>query len=102
MAGEFVSVTLTQNQAAQITNTIAVANHKITSVETCVSQSSEIRASRGNTESFQAPDPRGCGGGDEGCGQYGVQHGWGSLLCVQKQCKLRPALLLLKVYSYKK
>ena len=62
MAGEFVSVTLTQNQAAaQITNTIAVANQ--------LRQSSENRASRGNTESFQAPDPRGCGGGDEGCGQ---------------------------------
>ena len=88
MAGEFVSVTLTQNQAAaQITNTIAVANHKITSAETCVSQSSEIRASRGNTESCQAPDPRGCGGGDEGCGQYGVHHGWGSLCTGTVQVK---------------
>ena len=83
MAGEFVSVTLTQNQAAQITNTIAVANHKITSAETCVSQSSEIRASRGNTERFQTPDPRGCGGGGEGCGQYG----WGSLCTGTVQVK---------------
>ena len=81
MAGEFVSVTLTQNQAAQITNTIAVANHKITSAETCVSQSSEIRASRGNTESFQAPTP-----GEAGVVTRGVDSMGGGRCFVYRHC----------------
>ena len=91
--GEFVSVTLTQNQAAaQITNTIAVANQLR---HVCL-KALKTAPAVGILRVFKPPTP-----GDAGVVTRGMDSVGGGL-CVQKQCKFRPALLLLKIYSYKK